>query len=202
MPFPVGAAIGGVATIGSALLGGKGAKKAAKAQSQSADKAIAAWERQNAVARADLAPWREAGGKAIGGGWDMLQPGYDHTTSPGYQFRLDEGLRAVENSAAARGILQSGGTLKGIDRYAEGMAAGDYGDRFNRMMSIASGGQQAATSTGAFGQQSAQNIGNLLTQQGNAKASGYMGQANAWSQGLGNLASIFSGGFGGGPGGF
>jgi hypothetical protein len=196
----LGSIVGGALSIGSALLGSSSSKKASKAQSKAAEAAIAEQRRQFDLSRGDLAPWREAGGQAIGQGFSMLQPGYDHTTSPGYQFRLDEGLRGVENSAAARGLLQSGGTLKGIERYAEGMAASDFNDHFNRMMSVASGGQQAATSGAQLGQQSAQNIGNLLTQQGNAKASGYMGQANAWSQGMGNLAQIFSG-MGGNTGG-
>lgn len=181
------------------VLGGKGAKKAAKAEVGMQREALALQKQMYEQSRADLAPWREAGGQAIGQGFAMLQPGYDYTASPGYQFRLDEGLRGVENSAAARGLLQSGGTLKGIDKYAEGMAAADYGDAFNRMMAVAGGGQQAVNTGVNAGQNYASGASNTLGNIGQAKASGYAGVNQAIQGTLGNLGSIFAGGgFGGG----
>lgn len=174
----------------SDIFGGGAAKKAAKAQVKAAQMGIDEMHRQFDLTRADLAPWREAGGAAIGAGAAMLQPGYDHTTSPGYQFRLSEGTRAVEGSAAAKGQLMSGGTLKDLTRFSQGVAAGDFNDQFNRQMAIASGGQQAATSGAQMGQQSAAGIADLYTQQGNARASGYIGQANAIGQTLGQIAQI------------
>jgi hypothetical protein len=96
----------------------------------------------------------------------------------------------------------SGGTLKDLARFGQGLAADDYNDQFNRFMAIAGGGQQAATAGAQLGQQSAQNIGSLLTQQGNARASGYIGQANAINGGLQGLASLLPYALGGGGGGF
>lgn len=188
--MPVGAIIGGVASIGSALLGSSAAKKAANAQAASGEAAIAEQRRQFDLSRQDMAPYREAGGKAIGSLSAMLQPGYDHTTSPGYQFRLDEGMRGIENSAAAKGTLLSGGNLKDIIRYSQGVAADDFNQQFNRTASVAQGGQQVGMGLAQLGQQSANNIGNTMMGIGNAQASGYMGQANAWGQGLGGLAQI------------
>lgn len=191
-----GSIIGGV-------LGGKGAKKAAKAQAKADAAAIAEQQRQFDLTRADLAPWREAGGAAIKSGWDMLQPGYDYTASPGYQWRFNEGQRAIQGSAASKGHLLSGGTLKDLMGYGQGLASQDYGDQFNRTMAVASGGQQAATSTGQFGANSANNISSLLQHQGQAKASGYAGVNQAIQGTLGNLGSIYAmGGFGGGGGGY
>lgn len=172
------------------IFGGGAAKKAAKAQVQAAQMGIDEMRRQFDLNRTDLAPWREAGGAAIGQGYAMLQPGYDHTTSPGYQFRLDEGTRAVENSAASKGMLMSGGTLKDLTRFAQGVAADDYNDQFNRMMAVAGGGQQAATAGAQMGQQTAGGIADLYTQQGNARASGYVGQANALGNTIGQIAQI------------
>lgn len=189
-PAIIGGAIAGVGAIGSAVIGSSAAKSAAKAQSDSSALGVAEQKRQYDLTRSDFAPWRAAGGQAIQNLSEMLKPGYNHTTSPGYQFRLNEGLRGVENSAAARGLLQSGGTLKGINRYAEGMAAGDFGDQFNRTAAVAQGGQQVNATLGQLGANAANNISNLYTQAGNAKASGYIGQANAISQGIGNLATI------------
>lgn len=192
-PAVIAAGIGAAGAIGGAVLGSKASKKASSAQQAAAQAGIDEQRRQFDLSRGDLAPWRTAGGAAIGQGYAMLQPGFDYTASPGYQFRLDEGLRGVQNSAAAKGLLQSGGTLKGIDKYAEGLAAQDFQDQFNREMAVASGGQQATQAGVAAGQNSANSIADLLTQAGNAKASGYMGSANAWSNGLSGLTSSILG---------
>lgn len=54
------------------------------------------------------------------------------TSSPGFQFRLGEGLKALERSAAAKGTLLTGGTLKGEQRYAQGAASQEYKDVYGR----------------------------------------------------------------------
>ena len=51
---------------------------------------------------------------------------------PGYAFRMSEGMKALENSAAARGGLLSGATMKGIQRYGQDMASQEYTNAFNR----------------------------------------------------------------------
>lgn len=178
------------------VLGKSSAKKAANAQVKLGEQALALQKQMYDQSRADLAPWREAGGTAIKGGLAMLMPGYDYTTSPGYQFRMDEGNRAIENSAAAKGMLMSGGTLKDIDRFSQGLAADDYNDQFNRMMAVASGGQQAATSGANAAQGYANSASGIMQGIGQAKASGYAGQNQAMQGSLSNLFSIF--GMGGG----
>lgn len=181
--------MGLIGDIAGAVIGSKASKKASKAQVEATKLGIAEIRRQYDLSREDLAPWRQAGGQAIGAGLAMLQPGYDHTTSPGYQFRFGEGQRAVESGAAARGMLMSGGTLKDLTRFGQGVASGDFNDQFNRYMAIAGGGQQAATSGAQMGQQSASGIADLYTQAGNARASGYIGSANAWVNGINNFDS-------------
>lgn len=54
---------------------------------------------------------------------------------PSYQFRLAEGQKALERSAAARGILQTGGTLKALTRYGQDAASQEYQAAFNRAKS-------------------------------------------------------------------
>lgn len=54
---------------------------------------------------------------------------------PGYQFRLGEGERALEQSAAARGVLNTGGTLKNILGYGQNFASGEYTQADNRQRS-------------------------------------------------------------------
>lgn len=190
MGFPIAAGIAAGGSILGGLFGKKAADKAADAQVQSGEMAIGEMRRQYDQTRQDNMPWLQAGGKAIGDLYAMTQPGYDHTTSPGYQFRLGEGLRAVENSAAARGVLQSSGTLFGVNDRAQDYAADDFDRSFNRRASIAAGGQQVAGTLGQLGANNSANIGNVMQGQGNARASGYVGQANAMNNMFGNLATI------------
>lgn len=55
-------------------------------------------------------------------------------SEPGYQFRLSQGTNALEHSAAGRGVLRTGGTLKGINEYGQGFASNEYGNAFNRAL--------------------------------------------------------------------
>lgn len=51
---------------------------------------------------------------------------------PGFKFGLDQGLQGLEQSAAARGVLNGGGTLKDVAAWAQNYGAGKYGDAYNR----------------------------------------------------------------------
>ncbi len=53
---------------------------------------------------------------------------------PGYKARMALGQEAIEGSAAARGGILSGGTLKALDRYAQDYASNEYGNVFNRAL--------------------------------------------------------------------
>jgi hypothetical protein len=119
--------------------------------------------------------------------------------SPDYQFRLNEGLDAVQNSAAARGGLYSGNALRGINEYGQGLAAGEFGNWFNRQAALAGIGQTATTQAAQGAMATGANVGNLLVGQGNARASGIIDQSNALTNTLnqlGLLAGTYGGGFG------
>lgn len=47
---------------------------------------------------------------------------------PYYQFQLGEGMKSIQGSAAAKGTLLSGGTLKGLEQYGQGLAS-SFGDK-------------------------------------------------------------------------
>ena len=66
---------------------------------------------------------------------DFKVPGVEGMyADPGYQFRLDQGRKALEASAAGRGILRTGGTFKGLMDYGQGAASQEYGNVFNRAL--------------------------------------------------------------------
>lgn len=53
-------------------------------------------------------------------------------SDPGYQFRVDQGTGAMQNSAAARGVLNTGGTLQDLLNYGQNAASQEYGNAYNR----------------------------------------------------------------------
>jgi hypothetical protein len=186
-------------TIGSALLGANSAKKAANAQVSAADRAAQLQQEQYEQTRTDQAPWRAAGEQAL----NKLIPMSDYTkfgmdqfqADPGYAFRLSEGQKALDRSAAARGGLISGGALKAATRFGQDMGSQEYQNAFNRyqterasalqpLQSLAGIGQSATNQMGVAGQNYATNAGNAYGAAGQAAASGYMGQANAIGQGV------------------
>jgi hypothetical protein len=57
---------------------------------------------------------------------------FNFEADPGYGFRLSEGLKALERSAAARGGLMSGGAGKALQRYGQDLASQEYGNAFQR----------------------------------------------------------------------
>jgi len=126
----------------------------------------------------------------------------DFQTDPGYQFRIGEGQKQIESSAAARGGLLSGAAAKALTKYNQNFASNEYqnvynrfnqnqNNTFNRLASLAGVGQQANAQLQQAGQNYANNAGNALQSAGTARASGYAGQANAIGAGLGGLTSAF-----------
>jgi hypothetical protein len=59
--------------------------------------------------------------------------------TPGYQFTLGQGLESTQNSAAARGLANSGAALKGAASYATGLANDTYQSQYNDLLSTAQG---------------------------------------------------------------
>lgn len=223
------------AVVGSALISSSSANKAAGAQSQaaaqSADMSKAISDQQIALAREQYAanvglqePFRQAGIKGQNRLMDVLglsgntgAQGYgsaardfsmaDFQADPGYAFRLSEGQKQLERSAAARGGLLSGATGKALTRFGQDYGSQEYTNAFNRyqvnrsnllqpLQSLAGQGQTTANTIGNYGQAMTSDINaslgnygtnasNALIGGANARASGYVGQANALSSALG-----------------
>lgn len=199
------------AVVGGSLIGASASRSSAKTQSQAADRAndtqLAMFE-QN---RADAQPWREAGvqslgqlteGTSAGGDFNRDFTMADFARDPGYEFRRGEGQRGVEASAAARGGLMSGGTLKALSRYNQDFASNEFSNsynrwnadrdrRFNRLAGVAGVGQTATRDVAQMGQQTASGMAANQLAQGNARAAGQVGQANAVSGGLQTLGGFW-----------
>jgi hypothetical protein len=63
---------------------------------------------------------------------------------PGYQFRLNEGWNALENTAAARGLLNSGGTLAQLEGFRQNLNSQEYGNVWQRQFDAWSRGYDNA----------------------------------------------------------
>jgi hypothetical protein len=188
------------AVVGSALIGSRSSSKAADVQAGAANQA-ADLQREQFERQVELqAPFREAGVRAL----PELEAASRYTpfgmkqfqADPGYAFRMSEGMKGLERSAAARGGLLSGATLKGIQRFGQDLGSQEYMNAFNRyqternarlnpLQSLAGMSQTSTNQLGAAGQNYANAAGQAIGAAGQARASGYMGVANAASGGLG-----------------
>lgn len=56
----------------------------------------------------------------------------DLSADPSFQFRLDQGRKALEQSAAGKGVLRTGGTLKDLVNYGQNFASNEYGNVYTR----------------------------------------------------------------------
>lgn len=189
----------GTAILGSAIIGGIstafGASKAAKAQTNAAQLAANTQLQMYERTRADLAPYRDAGGRAL----TELEARMPELTSDinldeelknnstvqqAYDFQRTQGLKAAQNSAAARGLGVSGAALKGASAFATGLAKSTYQDLFNmentnrtnaysRLKGLVDTGKDAATGTGTAGSIAAKGASDAQIGAGNAQAAAY-----------------------------
>ena len=243
MPFGglLVAGIGAGTSLLGGLLGSNASKKAAQQQQEAATRANDYIQAQDANAQAIInnnsatsqnlikqntadanalfSPYTQVGSTAASGLNSALQNPFKFNLAddPGYQFRLSQGQKAVEQSAAARGGAVSGGALKALTQYGQGFASNEYANAFQRnqqqLQNLFQGAglglnasntmsgnynQNSALQTGVLGQQSALDaqvlmnqgtqIGNNITGAGNANAAGTVGSANAWGGALNGVA--------------
>lgn len=198
MTFAAAAIVTG-GTLISGYMGAQATKDAAETQARSANRVARMqydqWKEQQEMQK----PWREAGEQSL----NKLIPLTDYTpfgmdqfqADPGYSFRMSEGMKALERSAAARGGLLSGAQMKGVQRFGQDLASQEYTNAFNRyqterqarlgpLQSLAGVGQTAVGQLGQAGQAYASNAGEAVMSGAAARASGYIGQANALSGAL------------------
>lgn len=130
----------------------RAATGAAKTQTESATKSNALIDESLARSKETLSPFINTGVKATSQLTDLMNPqsetyaSYfggepksftapdpaDVLNNPAIQFQLEQGNKAIERSAAARGGLVSGATAKQLTRYSQGVAAQGYNDVYNR----------------------------------------------------------------------
>jgi hypothetical protein len=222
MAFIVGAIVGAGASLIGGAMASSAAGKAAKTQAKSADKATALQKQMYEEGVVRQKPFYEAGltgqnrlMELLGLGGDPNAQGYgsamrpfgmsDFQADPGYAFRMKEGLKSLDQQAAARGGLISGNALRGAQQYGQQLGSQEYQNAYDRyqtnranvlnpLQSLLGQAQSTANTLGSAGQTYASNAGTTMMAAGNARASGYTGSADAWNRALGGAAgTIVSG---------
>jgi len=191
------------AVVGSAVVGTVGtvitSNNAANAQKHAADQAAQTQRDFYGQNKDILNPYIQGGTKAYGTLNDLLGVGGNSATMqqtleglPGYQFTRDQGLKSVQNSAAARGLADSGAALKGAGNYATGLANAQYGNYVNQLQNSANTGESAATALAGYGTQAGSNIGNAQIGAGNAQAAAQNSIGNAISSGASGIGQYYT----------
>lgn len=189
MPFGWAAAGAAVAGVAGSVIQGEATKGAAKTA------ANAQRDAQQQM-RNDLMPYMDAGKNALAPQQALLglqgQEAADAAMgnfqqSPGYQYQLEQGLRAVDAGAAAKGMLRSGATLKAEQTLGNNLAAQDFGTYYNRLAGLTGLGQNAAAGVGNAGNQAAAGQAQTAMSAGSTQASIY---GNA-AQGVGNALNQY-----------
>ena len=214
---------GMTAMAGASLLGGymssQGQKQAAETQAGAADRSAALQKQMFDQQMAGQEPYRQAGltgqnrlMELLGLGGNAGAAGYgkygrdfsmaDYQADPGYAFRLSEGQKALERSAAARGGLISGGALKAATRYGQDAASQEYQNAFNRYQTnrsnqlqplgnLMASGQSAASNQGTAAGNYGTNAGQAYMAAGQAIGAGQLGVGNTINNALGTAASSY-----------
>ena len=119
-----------------------------------------------------------------------VEGGYNFMTDPGYQFRFEEGQRAIDRSASAAGHSLSGGAVRKAIRYGQDYASAEYGNVYNRISNIAGLGQTANQASGNAALIAGGRMGNAASAGANASAYGQVGAGNAWANAGNELSRL------------
>lgn len=205
------AGIGAAGSIIGGVMSGKGAKAAAKTQAAVAREQIAANERQRAqivglsqpaIDRGNSAATVFAGLLGTGGDPAASQAALNtYRGSSGYQDLLNTGLNAVNANAYARGMGNSGATLKALQ--SKGMALADQNVQqyLGNLNTLIQTGNSAIGNVAGVSTQTTQANNAALQNSADASSNASLIQGAGWNNAINNLTNIgmnFASSYGGG----
>lgn len=195
MSFVTVAIVGGAAAVAGSYMQSQAIDRASDSQTAAAGQAnntqLAIYNQQ----RRDQEPWRLAGSVALSdlAKGNILPGGFEG--DPGYQFRMAEGTKALNASAAARGMSQGGAQAKALTRYGQDYGSNEYNNaynrQFNRLSTLAGFGRSANDANTSSANQYATNYGTNIMSAANAQSAGQMAQANNYAGMLNNGANMW-----------
>ena len=160
------------------------AKDAATMQQQSRE------DTAEAQQRADFAPYRQAGGKALSRLESLMYGDMDISETPGYKFRLEEGYKGVERSQAGRRF--GGRAAKEMARYGQGMASQEYSAEFDRLRSMTDIGIQGAAKTATLSAGTTQRLGSMYSNYGSDRAQREVDKGDSQTEVVQNLWTAYN----------
>lgn len=116
-------------------------------------------------------------------------------SDPGYQFRMSQGISALDRSASARGMLQSGAQQKALLNYGQGQASGELNNAFQRVGAVQGNAQQAAGALASLSQNQGTTLSNLAVRQGSQNQALSQNTANALGQYATNAGNAQAGAY-------
>jgi hypothetical protein len=204
----IAVAVGGSALVGAGVgLYASGQQSnamesAANTQANSANYAAdlqyKMWQEQQKAQK----PWMQAGQGALNQLTSGLDPGGKFASYPGYQWRLQQGVNALDASSAASGSFGSGNLGVALQNYGQNLGSQEYqaaynramseyntgysqnNDLYNRLAGLSGTGQNTATNLGNMGMNTATNMGNMYTGGANALAAGQIGSSQVQGAGI------------------
>lgn len=184
---------------GGDIDGSNAANRAIGAQTSATNQANATQRYIFDTQRKDMQPWREGGLK----GFQELSNNKfmdNFQQDPGYQFRMNEGMKAINAGAAARGMGNSGATMKSLAKFGQDYGAQEYNNVYNRNFNRLSALAGYGSGANSIASNAAQNYGNQVSANqiglGNSIASANINKSNQQmgmlTQGAGMAAMAFS----------
>lgn len=200
------------AILGAGALGAAGSLIASNAQAKGLKNALQTQREQFGVGQQALAPYANTGTEALytlasyyglptpagpngmaanpGGQQGIQNAMAAFTQTPDYQFAYDQGMRAFNNSAAAKGLGLSGAAVKGAQEFGQGLASQQFTNYWNKLSGLAGMGQQAAAGQASLAGTAGQVMGQTQANIGAAQGAGIVGATNALGGSLGTLGAF------------
>lgn len=247
MPWGVAAAaVGAVGSIAGSEISSSAAKDAANTSAQASNYAAQLAQQRYDITRNDLLPYNTTGQSTLSSlipitqtnndnlntAYDQAQNAYNTAQSyipgamtqaelektPGYQFNLSQGLKAVQSSAAMKGLGISSPAMQAAATYATGLADSTYQNQFDQKQKIYSDynnqfgnagtlfnlrGTQGSNlynqtrSIASLGESAAAQTGDTGANLANTQATAIQAAGNAQAAGTLGSANALSGGFNG-----
>lgn len=217
---PWGALAGGVLGGAAGLFGASSSKKA---QQQAAAAAAAAAAAKRAELQKGLDVQQQAGQTTQGYLSPFIQQGQDASgmlsgylgtqgadvqrglfdsfqNDPGAEAAKRSGINAIQSSAAAGGLLRSGGAMKDLYAFGDQFQQQQFQDRMTRLYQMSGLGGQLAGTGAQVNQANANAQGALYDKMGDASAFGILGPASLNMQSAAQGQSALTAGLGLAPG--
>lgn len=219
-----------IGSIISGIIGQQGAQAGGNMAGDAANMAAQMQQQEAQRARIALSPWSGAGESALNkivkllGLGELTNRGSNDgkiyvdganaktlqdealnafQTTPGYQWRKTEGVNALDRSAGAKGLRLSGAQIKGVQSFGDGLASEEFGNYFDRLSGVSTGGASATASANGTSAGLINGAASNIFQGGAARGSGYAAGANALASGIGQgINNVMAGAYMGRKAGF